>query len=189
MIANSIADGILICRCYYLWAGRKSIIAVPVVLYTLNSFFILAGLLTEMKREQHSNPPFLLNSISLDQTSFNIAAMMSLAYGILTLVTNLFLTALIAGRIFWLTRTTNSHNNAPDTVDNRQITRLILITVESGCLYALTLIVGVCFIPFMSPAKFMPILAQTMGIAPTLIMVRVDLTANTEIDLEKVQVV
>ncbi|KAF5373195.1 hypothetical protein D9757_010553 [Collybiopsis confluens] len=123
---------------------------------------------------------------------------MSLAFAIGTIVTNLLLTALIAGRIFWLTKTTNGTSDHT----TKKYPRLVAIFLESGLLYPLTVLIGICFLSVATPVELQPITAQTMassrllnpfhfrplissplhlqGIAPTLMMVRVDLSASVE---------
>ncbi|KAF5361540.1 hypothetical protein D9757_012085 [Collybiopsis confluens] len=177
MIASFLADGILICRCYHLWAARKSIIAAPTVLFVLNFGLFLAGLITEAVKEEHLSQPFLLrSSMAPGQKIFNLPVTFSVAFGTVTVVTNLLLIALIAGRIFWLTK--KMHTASEHT--SRTFSRLVVIIVESGFLYTFSLLVADCLIPVVNPLKLMPITAQTMGIAPTLIMVRMDLSASVE---------
>ncbi|KAF5373199.1 hypothetical protein D9757_010551 [Collybiopsis confluens] len=192
MIASFIADGILICRCYYLWAARKSVIAAPIFFYILNLGFFLAALVTEATSEDNFDPPFLLAS----PTGYGIALKLALVFALVTIITNMLLTGLIAGRIFWLTKAAKSEHNSG------AYSRLLAIILESGLLYAFTLIIGVCLLSVMSLVEFLPISAQAMasvshsvyitstphlflvatlqGIAPTLILVRVDLRASVE---------
>ncbi|KAF9065389.1 hypothetical protein BDP27DRAFT_1331984 [Rhodocollybia butyracea] len=178
MIANSIADSILLCRCYHLWASRKSVIAPPIILCTLNLALFFFGVINERKKDRNFDPPFLLTSAQ--EPIFGIATILGLAFCVVTLVTNLLLTALIAGRIFWLMKTTNKYLDGKSQVNCQRIKRIVIIIVESGCLYPLTVLVAACLVVLISPVKLVPIAAQTMGIAPTLIMVRVDLGLSIE---------
>ncbi|KAF5373212.1 hypothetical protein D9757_010546 [Collybiopsis confluens] len=177
MIASLIADGILICRCYHLWTARKSIIAAPIMLFVLNFGLFLAGLVTEAREEEHSILPFLLrSSMELGQKALNLTLTLSVAFAAGTVVINLLLIVLIAGRIFWLAKTTN---NASEHT-SRTYSRLIVTILESGFLYTFSLLVTMGLLPVVNFATLLPITAQTMGIAPTLIMVRVDLSASAE---------
>ncbi|KAF9065737.1 hypothetical protein BDP27DRAFT_1331505 [Rhodocollybia butyracea] len=169
MIAKQLTGLVQLCRCYHLWESRKSIIAPPIIFCTLNALFFV-----------DFNPPFLLGNAR--ENIFSIATIISLTFALVTLVTNVLLTALIAGRIFWLMKMTNKYLDTNSRMNHQKIKQIPIIIIESGCLYPVTIIVATCFIVSISPLKLVPIAAQTMGIAPTLIMVRVDLGLSIEHD-------
>ncbi|KAF5373194.1 hypothetical protein D9757_010552 [Collybiopsis confluens] len=160
MTASFIADGILICRCYHLWGARMSVVAVPMVLYILNLGLSITGLVTEGTREMNFDPPFLL-APGLRKVELRLALSLSLAFAIGTVITNLLLTALIAGRIFWLTKISNDISDPERT--SQAFSRLVMIILESGLLYAFALIIGVCLLPVITPVELLPITAQTMA--------------------------
>ncbi|KIK63563.1 hypothetical protein GYMLUDRAFT_40609 [Collybiopsis luxurians FD-317 M1] len=170
MTANSIADLVLLCRCYFLWTSKKFVMLFPAVLCTVNLALFISGLIMmnlHPKTIQFPDPPF--NSLRVGQNSFDIPTVMAIMSGVVTLLANLLLTVLIASRIYWLSRATKDIG----------IKRLMIIIVESGLLYPLILGIGICLSPYISLVRLLPIAAQAMGIAPTIIMIRVNLLART----------
>ncbi|KAF9060630.1 hypothetical protein BDP27DRAFT_1339349 [Rhodocollybia butyracea] len=180
MIAKQLIGLVQLCRCYHLWESRKSIITPPIILCALNALFFIGGLILETQKESNLDPPFLLASER--KNIFGIATILSLTFALVTMATNVLLTALIAGRLFWLMKMTNKYLDTNSQMNHQKIKQIPIIIIESGCLYPATIIVATCFIVSISPLQLVPIVAQTMGIAPTLIMVRVDLGLSFEHD-------
>jgi len=179
MTANSIGDGILLYRCYHLWAAKKSIIATPIILCVFNFLLFSSGLIIEGVKDRDFDPPFTLTSV---QDFFGISVILALVFSVVTLATNILLTALIAFRILRLMRLTQKYGDADLQIRNKQIHHLIVIILESGSVYPITVLLCVSLVFFISPVKLVPIAAQALGIAPTLIMVRVELGLSIESD-------
>jgi len=143
---NVIADGLFIYRCYVIWNRNIYVVVVPTIMAVVAFVF------------------------GVDQ-----ALPLAPFFGI-TLGTTVLVTGLTAGRIWWIGRQARAHMK-PD-MRARYATNISMI-VESGVIYSagiLTyLILGA--IPFTLPAQdpSVEMLAQIVGIVPTLIIVRVGL--------------
>jgi len=148
---NVIADGLVIYRCYVIWNRTIYVIILPIILLVLTAVFGWDLLLPL--------PPFFE----------------------LSLATNILVTGLTAGRIWWIYRQSGMHLN-PD-MRKRYFTSISVI-VESGVIYAVAtsiyLILGA--IPFTEIAQdpTAEMLAQIVGIVPTLIIVRIGLGLSVE---------
>ncbi|KAJ6474860.1 hypothetical protein C8R45DRAFT_1160064 [Mycena sanguinolenta] len=146
-INNVIADGLVIYRCYSIWNNNVYVVSLPIVLLIVTTVFGV--------------------DFSLPNTAPPLA---------LTLTTNILVTAITAGRIWWIYRAARLYMQ-PDV--QRRYMSALSILVESGMLYSATvlayLILGAIpsTVVFQSPVFQM--LTQVMGIAPTLIIVRVGL--------------
>ncbi|KAE9391685.1 hypothetical protein BT96DRAFT_1023951 [Gymnopus androsaceus JB14] len=176
MIANILADTILICRCYFIWGSRKSVVVGPVILCASNIALTATSLLSEKSG-------YLLISMSsmfaVGVDRLETATILSLGFLSCSVVTNILLTVLIATRIWWLSRVPyNSDQNFDG--GGKKFNRLIVIIVESGSLYTISLIITILMTIVKNPDQFLPIVAQIMGIAPTLIIVRIDLCTTIE---------
>ncbi|KAJ7473438.1 hypothetical protein FB451DRAFT_1249284 [Mycena latifolia] len=156
---NLIADAIFIYRCYGIWGFRKRIISVPIVLlvatgclgYTSVALCGLEGL-----------AEFLF-----------ITWLFPLSI-VFSVMTNALLMALTAGRIWWIARGARAIMG-PAVV--KQYRTVIAMILESGALYCIP---GLLYLIFLgiSPSSTTVIfaaLAQIVGIAPTIIVVRVGL--------------
>ncbi|KAJ6478200.1 hypothetical protein C8R45DRAFT_1006760 [Mycena sanguinolenta] len=149
---NSIADGLVIYRCFVIWERKWRVIIVPIIMLIISTIYGLDFTLSPY--------PF---------------------FG-LTLATNVLVTALTAGRIWWICRQSRAYLN---TSEQRRYTSSVTILVESGVLYSVALLTYliVISIPNLINTLGEPILqmlTQVMGIAPTLIIVRVGLGASVE---------
>ncbi|KAE9388126.1 hypothetical protein BT96DRAFT_443552 [Gymnopus androsaceus JB14] len=96
-VAGSLADIMLIYRCYRLWNSRKRYIILPMLglLATVVSLIVV-----EYQKARSSN---LFQSINGELGLSEISSILNI-YVIITFVQNLLLTGLIAGRIWWLDR-------------------------------------------------------------------------------------
>ncbi|KAF9061718.1 hypothetical protein BDP27DRAFT_1428643 [Rhodocollybia butyracea] len=164
--ANSVADGILVYRCYHVWNGKIWIPLIPAVLSVVNAAISYAATATikigadELFATGQSNEVNIgdrLDYIFLGVNVFN----------------NLLLTGLIAGRMWWSNRV-HSRLLGIDGQDKR-LNAIVSMFVESGTLYPIALVVCLIIQVKGSVATMHPILLQIVGIAPTLIMVRTSL--------------
>ncbi|THU94431.1 hypothetical protein K435DRAFT_860559 [Dendrothele bispora CBS 962.96] len=161
VLANIIADTILIHRCYKIWGAKKKIIVLPVFISIINNGLALVSLFTGLIE---------VIEVSTYDSSF-------LAVNFLT---NLFIPFMIAGRIWWI------ENQVSELLPSRKsnlVRRTMAICLESGIMYPLALLPGLV-LTFPRPGKpivwFIPILLQVVGIAPTFIIVRVALGISIE---------
>jgi hypothetical protein len=150
-VNNIIADGLVIYRCYCIWNHNLYVIILPIMLLIATSVFGL--------------------DIALNPYPFYI----------LSLATNILVTALTAGRIWWFYREARARSMMDS---QKRYVSAISILVESGMLYSvavLTFLIVVA-VPAARMAGFatQATMAQVMGIAPTLIIVRVGMGVTAE---------
>ncbi|KAJ7120252.1 hypothetical protein C8R44DRAFT_787846 [Mycena epipterygia] len=161
---NLIADGIFIYRCYCIWNFRKRIISVPIVL------LVAAGLL--------GYASVIVCGIQGLAQFLYINWLFPLAM-VFSVMTNVLLMALTAGRIWWIARGARAIMG-PEVV--KRYRTVIAMILESGALYCTP---GFIYIIFAAVAPdstvvIMAVLAQIVGIAPTVIVVRVGLGDSVE---------
>ncbi|KAF7368226.1 hypothetical protein MVEN_00142500 [Mycena venus] len=144
-INNMIADGLVIYRCYSIWNNNLYVTSMPSSYASL----VVFGLDPTLPAN-----PFLA----------------------LSLATNILVTAMTAGRIWWIYRTARVYLQAD--VQRRYVSAMSIL-VESGVLYSATVLAYLILGAIPSTKILQPptlqVLNQIMGIAPTLIIVRVGL--------------
>ncbi|KAJ3781526.1 hypothetical protein GGU10DRAFT_106762 [Lentinula aff. detonsa] len=171
--ANIIADALLLYRCYIVWASRKYIIAIPVLISLINTVIaIIAAALVK------NNAGRLLVTAGVKNSSLQVASIITDAFLSVNLFTNLMLTCLIAGRIWWIARATRQALGVNDSND-KSINSIAAMVLESGLLYPIALIFGLA-LTVKGTVEVQPMLTLIVGIAPTLIMVRTDLGISIE---------
>ncbi|KAJ7138066.1 hypothetical protein C8R44DRAFT_766767 [Mycena epipterygia] len=148
---NVLADGLVIYRCYIIWNHNIYVVILPIMLLIVTSIFGWDILLPL--------PPFFE----------------------LSLATNVLVTGLTAGRIWWICRQARTYLK---TDMQKRYVSSIAIVVESGVIYSASvltyLILGA--IPSASVAQnpVVEMLGQLVGIVPTLIIVRVGLGLSVQ---------
>ncbi|KAJ7466465.1 hypothetical protein FB451DRAFT_413242 [Mycena latifolia] len=162
--SNVIADSIFIFRCYAIWNSRRKIIILPTLLTVAVAAIGCANVILAFI------PPTFYNL--LPGTLFDVSI-------VLSLVTTVVLIGLTVGRIWWLARA--AREVMGPKVAKRYHTACAMI-LESGAIYGVGgvgyLILG--FVSMNSTANYDittsgAILGQLVGIAPTIIAVRVRL--------------
>ncbi|KAJ7022793.1 hypothetical protein C8F04DRAFT_1136674 [Mycena alexandri] len=159
VLTNLIADSIFIYRCYCIWDFRKRIIVVPSVLLVACGGLGFASVIA-CGMEGFSE--FLFITIFFP---------LSVIFSVLT---NVILMALAAGRIWWIGRGARAIMG-PAVV--KQYRTVIAMILESGALYCTPGLMYLAFFIASPPATqvIFAALAQIVGIAPTIIVVRVGL--------------
>ncbi|KAF9066447.1 hypothetical protein BDP27DRAFT_1011583 [Rhodocollybia butyracea] len=171
--ANIIADALLLYRCYVVWGARKYIIVGPFLISLVN---------TTLEKENVSQ---VLNEVkngnvgSGENASLQTASAISFSFLIVNLLTNLILTGLIAGRIWWISKETR---RALGGADDKRIGSIATMVLESGLLYPVALAIGLALKLTETVTEVHPILTIIVGMAPTLIMVRTELGINIRIN-------
>ncbi|KAE9404702.1 hypothetical protein BT96DRAFT_916595 [Gymnopus androsaceus JB14] len=182
LVANTVADAILLSRCYFIWGSRKTIIVGPAILCGINLGLEIASLVLEIEGDISTVTRSLRNG-SPDNIT---ATIIIFAFVGGTIFANTLLTGLIAGRIWRLSQINNCYPELDKVnkarINSKQIYRLVAIIIESGALYPISIIVALVIELqiHMDVDRLLLIVAQTMGIAPTLILVRVDLGSSIE---------
>ncbi|KAF7350778.1 hypothetical protein MSAN_01639000 [Mycena sanguinolenta] len=150
-VTNIIADALVIYRCYIVWDRNVYVIILPLLMLAVTSVF---GVDIKLP----ANPYFSLS-----------------------LATNVLVTALTAGRIWWICRQCRLYSKFT-TAQQKRCMSAIGIIAESGVLYPASILAYLILgaIPKVSIVQepIYQMMAQIMGIAPTLIIVRVGLGVN-----------
>jgi len=148
---NVLADGLVIYRCYIIWNHNIYIVILPIILLIVTSIFGWDILLPL--------PPFFE----------------------LSLATNVLVTGLTAGRIWWICRQARTYLK---TDMQKRYVSSIAIIVESGVIYSASVLTYLILDAIPStretPIPIVEVLAQLVGIVPTLIIVRVGLGLSVQ---------
>ncbi|KAJ7451565.1 hypothetical protein FB451DRAFT_1283608 [Mycena latifolia] len=168
---NAIADGLFIYRCYVVWGYNKRVISLPVLLLLITT---VLGYVS-VYRNDISNPGSHIMDIRVG-FAFAIA-------------TNLTLTGLTAGRIWWAKRQLAVVGRSKSS---QRYTTAISVLLESGAAYCLTLILVILAMSAVRKATVGPaaVLAalsygaasELVNIIPTVFIIRVCLVRNSETD-------
>ncbi|KIK54160.1 hypothetical protein GYMLUDRAFT_63329 [Collybiopsis luxurians FD-317 M1] len=169
-------------RCYHVWNGKIWIPLVPGVLSVIDTGIGYASVAATK-----------LGSGVLIANGYSHEVIVADDLGYLFLAMNAFnnvvLTALIAGKIWSLNRV-HSQLLGTGGGDKRlnaivsiflSLVNHYLVSIESGTIYPVALIICLIIQVKQSPATMDPILLQIVGIAPTLIMVRTYLSLDSRI--------
>ncbi|KAF7324548.1 hypothetical protein MKEN_00496000 [Mycena kentingensis (nom. inval.)] len=164
---NLVVDSIFIYRCYSVWSHKRYIVALPTLMLLATTIYNYTA------------------SIANDSPSLVLGKILDLRYGlILSMLTNIVLMLLTAGRIWWARRQLSSVLQDPE-LDRRYNTAIAMV-IESGALYCINVLV-VVIAETVAPARnevvtevFWGSLSQIMNIAPLLIIVRVGMGRTNE---------
>ncbi|KAF9531303.1 hypothetical protein CPB83DRAFT_848813 [Crepidotus variabilis] len=168
---NVIADTLLLYRCYVVWDYRKAVFVGPV-------FLLVGGTVVGYLFE--GSPTHLFSKAWI--------------YLVLTVSLNVILTALAAGRIWWLSR------KAKPLLDPGLLQRYsgtIGILIESGFIYTFYVVLDLALHFNQTGTLVLDAgLIQVVGIMPTLIIAQVglgramhaDAEANTRLEQSKIQI-
>ncbi|KAA1472231.1 hypothetical protein DENSPDRAFT_838436 [Dentipellis sp. KUC8613] len=171
--AQITADGLLIYRCWIIW-NRNWRVVLPVISLLLAttacniSVVYFSSQIYTMRRAASSTPTSLPSGWP---QRVRMASVFSTTSYALALSTTVLTTALIAGRIWWSSRILQRSSGTIRGVYKSAIT----ILVESGAIYSSGLIIAL--IVRQTTSKYWGIFSSSvsplLGIAPTLIIVRV----------------
>ncbi|KAK7438910.1 hypothetical protein VKT23_017837 [Stygiomarasmius scandens] len=174
VFANILADCVLIRRCYVVWNSNIKAIVFPVFLSVVNNsigFSAVVMLINVLL-------PLGNNTLSPEKqlAVFNAANKMLEAFFAINVVSNVLLTVLIAGRIWWIMRgleKMSSDAKGMASTKKRYMSTIALL-VESGLLYPISVIVFEIILQAvpLAPSLY-PLMTILAGMAPTLIIVRV----------------
>ncbi|PPQ75571.1 hypothetical protein CVT26_012376 [Gymnopilus dilepis] len=147
---NVLADSLLLYRCFVVWEHRKRVVAGPIILLLGAT---ACGYLFEGSSSKMFNNSYI--------------------YLVMTFALNAILTALTAGRIWWLARKARVILGA-GLIERYNAT--ITILIESGCLYSLYMILDLAVRNTRVVNTIIDAgLIQAVGIMPTLIIAQVGL--------------
>ncbi|KAF5350810.1 hypothetical protein D9758_010405 [Tetrapyrgos nigripes] len=162
MVANVCAELIMIQRCYVIWGANLYIIIVPFIGLCINLAFGV--------------------SVLAYKTTYLVIFM------IMTLIENIILTSLTAGRIYWINHEAGAILGSAVQTRYKMIAAMIM---ESSILYSTATIAGVVsMFAHNVLASDIAVNAQTqlVGIAPTLLVVRVGLGIDVKDVINSVKI-
>ncbi|KAG1839625.1 hypothetical protein DFJ58DRAFT_859252 [Suillus subalutaceus] len=170
-VVDVIGDLLLLYRCWLVWGKNFYVIVLP-LLTALGGFACILPI------------PSLL--LSIDPTSpvppTQIVPLTIAGYA-LPLCTNIMVTGLIAGRLWYISRipVVDEHGK-PVILKTAAGGRPMMLIIESGALYMITQLIFVILVATRNPAEAVLSLAGTQiyGIASTLIIIRVGLGISSE---------
>ncbi|ESK81852.1 hypothetical protein Moror_9629 [Moniliophthora roreri MCA 2997] len=163
ILANCVADTLLLYRCFILWedSSKRIFIVASVVSILTNATGFVA---------------LVVYSIGVFRAKKHLTvngSYIGSVYVIINAINTLTLSIIIVGRIWWSSR---EPREIMGRGVNRRYRQAIAMIVESGFLYSATLIVDVAFKQSVSTLGFgldlFPLVALMVGIAPTLIILR-----------------
>ncbi|KAM5544435.1 hypothetical protein V8D89_002095 [Ganoderma adspersum] len=171
---NVLADGIIVWRLYTLWNFYVCII--PILMLLATTAFGLATATSLLPRVGAGNTIFVSHLSRFATTQYA-----------LSLTNNVLVTALIAGRIWYTTRTLTAIGRAHTAVYRRAI----LIMIESGALYALTQVLQLSWYVAKFPGLYFVAdsFVQIMAIVPTSVVLLVALGRTTAEQAQGTEVV
>ncbi|KAG7085335.1 hypothetical protein E1B28_002901 [Marasmius oreades] len=180
VIANIITDGILIWRCYLIWNQKWSIIAPLIFICVANNGALSVGF-------------FFVPSaiVVVSHTQITMEGIFFISFVMGGILTNVSLTLLIAGRIIYIS---HGIKNFSTSSAQKMYQTIISATLESGLLYPFILVLyGSVTIShhlskdaqterqlFVAAGVLYSVLLPVMGIASTLIIVRIMLGIAVE---------
>ncbi|KAE9389019.1 hypothetical protein BT96DRAFT_414877 [Gymnopus androsaceus JB14] len=178
VLANCCADIILLFRLYHIWESRKFIILPPAFLTAVNLALGIASIIGD---QIPNGQTFYMDS-DRNLTAFlgmpKVGEALLITCLVVSFFTNVLLTVMIAGRIWWIRRTV-THMGYRALF--QQYNTAFAIFVESGIIYPIILLISlitVLAVPLV--INIFPILIQVVSIAPMLILVRSGLGVSTE---------
>ncbi|KAF9265542.1 hypothetical protein L218DRAFT_957142 [Marasmius fiardii PR-910] len=176
IISNTVADALLLLRCYHVWNSRL-VIVFPTVLCIVCNVLGFVSTSVSFVKVVHSSARFDLKTlVAMDDRIVGRQPLL-LAFLTLDLVSNLLLTFLIATRLFFIMRQLARRTEAKGL--RTMYTSVMVVVVESGILYP----VGLIALLSIANNAITYSLIHFVGIAPTLIIVRIGL--GTALQLER----
>ncbi|KIK64007.1 hypothetical protein GYMLUDRAFT_40228 [Collybiopsis luxurians FD-317 M1] len=173
VLTNFLADLILIQRNSAIWHRRRLVVWLPLCVSIVNNAVAIIGV--GFEASDISRYP----TLSVPFNQYTKGDKIVLSYLIVNTCLNFGLTGCLAGRIWWIGRITESALRVQTL--RKKYNSAVAITLESGILYPIALIVSIA-VTFDRPTtpSMYPFLVQVVGIAPTLIIVRTVLGLSVE---------
>jgi len=165
IVANSLADSVLIHRIYLVWGSRNWTLALPILLSLAINSVGLAG--TIMRTKGFSNTAIESN-FNLELKGINFG----LGFFYANAVTNFIYTMLIACRLWWLTQCNNTSSGV--RIQRHKLTAAILL--ECGVFYPIALVAHAAIEGNLNiistPVNLTPCVLLLAGLIPTVMILR-----------------
>lgn len=159
---NIVADSLVVYRLYVVWGFNRKVIIGPIIMLIATS---LSGYLAVWGFSK---------IVPGEDVFASDIAIWGTALFALSLSTNIVVTSLIAGRIWWIGRQAAKSLGG---AHGQKYSQALVIIIESGAIYSVCLFILLILYVTKANAQYIVYdsLAQIMGIVPTLIIVRVGL--------------
>ncbi|KAK1227910.1 hypothetical protein PQX77_009071 [Marasmius sp. AFHP31] len=159
--SNLVTDSILIWRCYIIWGSRWRVVSLPTLLCLVNNGYLNIFYSTDFSDRLRSQG-FTELWGSDDKSKAHVALLLCFSCG--SLLSNLLLTVLIAGRVLHISQQCPRLNHRPMT---RMYRTVIHASVESGVLYPMSLFayVVLLLVQYASP---LPLILIPEGVYSTI---------------------
>jgi hypothetical protein len=170
-VANLIGDLLLLYRCWFVWGKNSYVIVLP-LLTALGGFVCILPI-----------PSLVLSINPTSPVPPTEIVPLTIAGYALPLCTNIIVTGLIAGRLWYISRIPIfDENGRPVILKIETSGRPMMLIIESGVLYMVTQLIFVVLVAIGNPAETILSYAGTQiyGIASTLIIIRVGLGVSPE---------
>ncbi|KAJ8088130.1 hypothetical protein PM082_013681 [Marasmius tenuissimus] len=188
-LANIIAETMLIHRCYIIW-GRRKRVAIPLIILSAISslLFLVASVLgvTGYGNMGSKRGAKLMTNAG----PFHFVGLLMSA------VVNVLVTLLTAGRIWWINRQSQAHVGVSEKKNTHKLSTANRIILESGMIYPTVMVVYIItgwqyHAKQLRPVELIPVTVLSAGIAPTLALLRAQMTklserASSKVEFERV---
>ncbi|KAG1814396.1 uncharacterized protein BJ212DRAFT_369475 [Suillus subaureus] len=170
-VVDLVGDLLLLYRCWFVWGKNSYVIVLPLIT-ALGGFGCILPI-----------PSLLLTIDPTSPVPPTAIVPLTIAGYVLPLCTNIMVTALIAGRLWYTSRipVVDEHGK-PMILKIAAGGRPMMLIIESGALYMVTQLIFVILVATGNPAEAILSYAGTQiyGIASTLIIIRVGLGISLE---------
>ncbi|KIK50663.1 hypothetical protein GYMLUDRAFT_438082 [Collybiopsis luxurians FD-317 M1] len=166
IVANSMADAVLIHRIYLVWGSKKAVLILPILASLAINSVGLAG--TVMRTKGFSNTSIASN-FNLESKGINF----HLGFYYANAAVNFIFTMLIASRLWWIIQQKTSEENAMKLTKYKMTVAILL---ECGLLYPISLIAHAAIEgnvdKILTPVNLTPTVIILAGLVPTIIILR-----------------
>ncbi|KAK1231605.1 hypothetical protein PQX77_005283 [Marasmius sp. AFHP31] len=183
-LANIVAETMLIHRCYIIW-GRSKRVAIPlIILSAIGSLFFFGA-----------SVAIVVGDVNISsQTGWKLrsyAELLTIVGSALSAAVNVLVTLLTAGRIWQVNRLSRAHYGVSEKRDKRKLPTAARIILESGIIYPTVMVVQLTTsLGYHGRVQFLdlnPVVVLSAGIAPTLALLRAQMTKLSERTSSKVR--
>ncbi|KAJ8088131.1 hypothetical protein PM082_013682 [Marasmius tenuissimus] len=179
-LTNIIAETMLIHRCYLIW-GRRKRVAIPLIVFsTISSFIFLGARVATDVGFGNMRYQWGVKLVTYGE-AFKFPGL------IVSAVVNVLVTLLTAGRIWWVNRQSQAYLGVSEKKNTHKLSTVIRIILESGMIYPTVMAVQVIAswqyddVELRStPVDLTSVTALSAGIAPTLALLRAQMTKLSE---------
>ncbi|KAJ8088125.1 hypothetical protein PM082_013676 [Marasmius tenuissimus] len=187
-LANIVAETMLIHRCYLIWGRRKRVALPLIVLSTISSLLLLGGSVA-------AAVGFGSRIFEWGAKLATYADALKFPGVLMSAAVNVLVTLLTAGRIWWVHRQSQAHLGVSEKKDTRKLSTATRIILESGMIYPMVMVINIVaswkYHGRMPRVDLTSVMVLSAGIAPTLALLRGQMTklserASSKLEVERV---